>query len=265
MIKRFIRPALSILFPLLKGVLFDIPKYGRHKEKYEMKVRHDKFKKLFIKVNKALRVKYIVLGKENIPNEASLFVPNHLSASDPLILYPIIDNLPTTYVGKIELEKIGVIKDAVNAIDGLFMDREDLRQSLKVMQKVEKSLKEDKNLNWVIFAEGKRVLDYSSLTRDMHHGTFRPAFKAKAPIVPVAIYGSQILLKDKPIYKTYPFIISFLKPIYPDEYENMTTEEISKIVESRIRKELSFNLRRIHHEEMLKYNKNKYRLNRIVD
>ena len=261
--KRFIGPALSILFPLLKGCLFDIPKAGKHPEKYDINERHKKFRKLFLKVSKALHAEYIVLGKENIPNEASLFISNHLSASDPMVLYPIIENTPTTFVAKIELEKIKLIKNAVNAIDGLFMDRNDLRQSLKVMQQVESSLKENK-LSWCIYAEGTRVLDSSSLMNDMHHGSFRPAYKAKVPIVPIAMFGTHILLKEKPLYKKYPVIFSFLKPIYPNEYEGMRTEEIATLVQSRIQKEISFKLRAIHHELMIKLNKKKYHLHRLV-
>ena len=74
---------------------------------------------------------------------------------------------------------------------------------------------------------------------DMHHGSFRPAVKAKVPIVPVASFGSNILLKEKPIYKTYPIIFSFLKPIYPEDYEGMKTEEIAKMVQSCIQIEIS--------------------------
>ena len=131
--KRFIGPALSIFFPLVKGCLFGIPKAGKHPEKYDINVRHKKFRKLFLKVSKSLHVEYVILNKENIPNEASLFISNHLSASDPMVIFPIIDEMPTTFVAKIELEKSNLIKNAVHAIDGLFMDRSDLRQSLKVM------------------------------------------------------------------------------------------------------------------------------------
>ena len=261
--KRFIGPALSIFFPLLKGCLFDIPKAGKHPEKYDINVRHKKFRKLFLKVSKSLHVEYVILNKENVPNEASLFISNHLSASDPMVLFPIIENTPTTFVAKIELEKSNVIKNAVHAIDGLFMDRSDLRQSLKVMQEVEATLKEGK-LSWCIYAEGTRVLDYSSKMNEMHHGSFRPAVKAKVPIVPIAMFGTHILLKEKPLYKKYPVIFSFLKPIYPSEYEGMKTEEIANLVQSRIQKEVSFNLRRIHHDMMIKMNKKKYRLHRLV-
>ncbi|MBR0294570.1 MAG: 1-acyl-sn-glycerol-3-phosphate acyltransferase [Bacilli bacterium] len=262
--KRFIRPVLSIFFPLIKGVLFDIPKLGgKKKDKYELNYRHQKMEKLFRRVNKALRVKYIVLGEDNLPKENALFVSNHLSASDPLILYQTINNHPSTFVAKIELTKLKLIDQAVNAIDGLFMDRNDLRQSLKVMKNVEESLREGK-LNWVIYAEGTRNKDSSSLIKEMHYGSFRPAVKANVPIVPIAMFGTNILLKDKPIYKYYPIIFSFLKPIYPNEYEGLRTEEIAKIVESRIQKEISFKLRMLHHQEMLKLNDKRYQPHKLV-
>ena len=55
--------------------------------------------------------------------------------------------------------------------------------------------------------------------------------------------------------------MKFLKPIYPEEYENLSTEEVAKIIQSRIQKELTFSIREIDHDEMMKYNKKKYRFN----
>ena len=261
-IKRFIPPFFKAFFPLMKGVLFDIPKMGRHKEKYDINVRHDNLKKLIKRVNKALNAEIIIFGEENILSTSSLYISNHLSASDAILIYEILNKMPSSFVSKIELEKNKIIKDAISQIDGLFMDRNDLRQSLKVMGKVQDTLKEG-SLSWVIYAEGTRLHDPSSLINEMHSGSFRPAIKANAPIVPVATFGSHLLLKNKPYYKRYPIYFSFLKPIYPDEYKGMKTEEIAKMVESRIQKEISFKLRKLHHLEMIK--DKKYRLHYISE
>ena len=43
----------------------------------------------------------------------------------------------------------------------------------------------------------------------------------------------------------------------------MTTEEVAKLVRSRIQKELTFNLRSKDHEEMIKLNDKKYRYNEV--
>ena len=140
------------------------------------------------------------------------------------------------------------------------MDRKDLKQSLKVMMAVQKDL-ENKNKNWAIFAEGTRNKDPLAALREMHAGTFRPAVKSKTTIVPAVILGAQRLLKRKPVYKKYPVIISYLKPIPYEEYQNMTNDALAKMVQEQIQKELTYHVRPLYHQLMLKYNKKKYRFN----
>ena len=46
-----------------------------------------------------------IKGTENIPDGPVLFVPNHLSIFDVVLLYPIL-NRPSSFISKIELKKI---------------------------------------------------------------------------------------------------------------------------------------------------------------
>ena len=97
----------------------------------------------------------------------------------------------------------------------------------------------------------------------MHHGTFRPAVKSQTPIVPVISYGSFRGLNLKLHFKKHPIHYKVLEPITYEQYKDMSTEEISRLVQSLIQKELSFNIRRLDHEYNLKVNKKQYILNRI--
>ena len=64
-------------------------------------------------------------------------------------------------------------------------------------------------------------------------GSFKCATKVKAPIVPVAIIDSY-----KPFginsLRSVKTQVHFLKPISYEEYGEMTTQEISQLVKSRI-------------------------------
>ena len=117
--------------------------------------------------------------------------------------------------------------------------------------------------NWIIYPEGTRNRDVMHPLKMFHHGTFRPAVKAGAPIVPVATYGTFRVLKRKPTYKKYPVYIKFLDPIYPEEYKDMSTIEIANLCQARIQRVVSFELRQKDHLEMAKNAKN-YRFNKII-
>lgn len=238
-----------------------INKYAKHPEKYDIKIRYGKLRKLLINVSKGFDVEYHVEGLENIPDEACCFVSNHLSNYDPLALISIIDK-PCTFVAKKELIKWPFIGKMIKDIDGLFIDREDLKQSLRIMMKVEEDLKVNRNKNWIIFPEGTRNKDPMKNMKEFHHGTFRPAVKAGVPIIPVAIFGSTRVLYKKPKYKKYPVFVKFLKPISPEDYKGLSTNQIAQMSQEMIEKVVSFELRQLDHREMSKCDK-KYRFNRI--
>ena len=235
--------------------------YSRKQDKIPLEKRYKKVRRIIMRASKFLKNEVIIEGEENIPEQASCFFPNHVGATDPFLFFEAFDK-PVTFVAKKETEKIPFVGRVFRADSGLFLDREDIKQQLKVMLKVQSSLANNE-MHWVIFPEGTRNKDPMARMLDFHHGTFRPAYKAKAPIVPVAVYGSFRLLSKKHSFKKYPTFIKILKPIYFEEYEGKTTEEISKMVYNAIEKEISFNARRLDHERMLKLKDKKYRFNKV--
>ena len=235
---------------------------SKNRDKISPQKRYKKSRKLIHKVNKALKLDVRVEGKENIPNEVSCFFSNHMGAADPLIYFEAFENDPVTFLAKIEVEKMPFVGKVFKSDLGLFLDRDNLKQQFRIMLKVQDSLVK-REINWVIFPEGTRNKDNMGLLLPFHHGTFRPAMKAGVPLVPTVVYGSFRILSKKHNYKKYPTYIKFLKPIYPSEYEGKTTEEVARIVQSRIQKELSFMTRKIDHERMVELHDKFYRVNRL--
>ena len=237
-------------------------KYAKHPEKYPFSVRYKKVQKLLQRLSRGFNVDFHVEGLEKLPEETSCIVSNHLSAYDPVSLIAVMDK-PCTFVAKKELLNKPFAGKIIKGIDGEFIDRDDLKQSLRLMMKVEDDLKNHKEKNWIIYPEGTRNRDPMKNVKEFHHGTFRPAVKANVPIIPVATYGTFRVLKRKPAYKKYPVWIKFLDPIYPEDYKDMKTPEIAKMVEERIEQAISFDLRKKDHVEMAKIDK-KYRFNKII-
>ena len=204
-----------------------------------------------------------VFGLENLPSDDNFFmVSNHMSAFDPL---PFIANIDKhmTFVGKKELMDLPILPDAMTILEGEYIDRDNLRQSLKVMLRVEEDLKKHEK-SWMIFPEGTRIRDQMLPVDEFHHGTFRPAMKAHVPIVPAAIYGSFRVLKKKPQFKKYPVSISFLKPIMPEDYATLSTAEVAELAQKAIQREITYHLRPLDHKIMSESKDKAYRFNKIV-
>ena len=235
--------------------------YFKKMDKIPTEKRYAKVRKLINYADKCLKVDLHVEGKENMPNETACYFANHVSATDPIMYFPIFDT-PVAFLGKVEIQKYPVVGKLLTVGGGLFLKRDDLKQQLKIMMKVQDSLRNG-DTNWFIYPEGTRNKDQMKNIPEFHHGTFRAAMKAGVPIVPVVNYGTFRLLYLKHSLKKYPVHIKFLTPITKEEYEGLSTEDVAKIVHSRIQKELTYNIRKLDNEEMRKLGYKKYRFNQL--
>ena len=248
---------------IIANYLVYFKRWAKHIEKYPREKRFNRVRNLCRAISRALSVDINVFGLENLPLDKNFcIVSNHMSAFDPL---PFMINYekPLTFVGKKELMDAPLLPKVMTVLEAEYLDRDDLRQSLKVMLRVEDDLKNNQK-SWMIFPEGTRIHDQMLPVGEFHHGTFRPATKAGVPIIPAAIYGSFRVLKAKPQFKKYPVSISFLKPLMPKDYAHMHTSDIALKVHDDIQREITYHLRPLDHKIMSEAKDKKYRFNMIV-
>lgn len=242
---------------------FYLKRWAKNIAKYPRELRFSKLRQLSKKIVRALNIELNVFGLENLPTDSNFFlVSNHMSICDPLP-YIVSHEKPVAFVGKIELLKTPFVPAAMKVIESDFIDRDNLRQSLKVMLKVEEDLKKHEK-SWMIFPEGTRIRDQLMRVAEFHHGTFRPAIKANVPIVPAAIYGSFRVLKKKPQFKKYPVSVSFLKPLTPEEYQGMNTSDVAALLRDNIQREITYHLRPLDHKIMSESKDKSYRFTQVL-
>ncbi|AFM40710.1 1-acyl-sn-glycerol-3-phosphate acyltransferase [Desulfosporosinus acidiphilus SJ4] len=140
---------------------------------------------------KCAGVTVTISGEEKIPSGPVLFVSNHQGNFDiPLLLGYI--NKPKAFIAKIELLKIPLIRTWMTHMQCVFMDRSDIRQSLKVINQAAINLKEGYSM--VIFPEGTR--SKCETLGDFKPGSLKLALKAGVPIVPLTIRGSYKIMEE---------------------------------------------------------------------
>lgn len=187
-------------------------------------------KKVTKAANRAGRVKIESYGLENIPNENGfVFFPNHQGLYDVLAF---LDSCPVpfAFVIKKEAKNVILLKQVSEALGSISIDREDIRQSLKVIQQVTEEVKGGKN--FLIFAEGTRSREGNNLI-DFKGGSFKSAVKARCPIVPCALIDSFKPFDEKSL-KPLTVKIIYLPPLSYNEYKDMKTIEIAAEVKRRI-------------------------------
>ena len=218
---------------------FKLCYYASHVDKY---TEEERYKLLRFIDNRAItggRIQIDIHGAENIPKENGfMFFPNHQGLFDVLA---IIQACPTPFsvVMKKEIQNIPFLKQVFACMKAFAIDREDVKQSMQVILQVTKEVKAGRN--YLIFPEGTRTKDPNNV-HEFKGGSFKPAVKAKCPIVPVALIDSYKSFDTKSIEKL-TVQVHFLEPLLYEEYKDMKTVEIAQEVKSRIEKVIRENER----------------------
>ncbi|HNQ47165.1 MAG: lysophospholipid acyltransferase family protein [Syntrophorhabdus sp.] len=129
-----------------------------------------------------------VTGLENISSPPYIFMCNHQSALD---IFSLLNGLPVQFkwIAKRELFYIPFLGWAMKRAGYISLDRKHPREAIKAMDDAAKKIREGTNI--IIFPEGTRSKDGHLLP--FKKGGFSLALRAKVPIVPVGISGSNRL------------------------------------------------------------------------
>ena len=211
--------------------------HAANADKYTDAEHNKLFKYIVKRANIGGNVVIKTTGQENIPKENGfMFFPNHQGMYDVLAIIDSCPN-PVSVVYKIELKDIPFLKQIAKCMKAFFIDRDDVRQSMKVIMSVSKEV--EKKRNYIIFPEGTRSKNGNQMG-EFKGGSFKAATKAKCPIVPVALIDS-FKPFDSHSIKPVEVQVHYLEPIYYEEYKDMKTVEIAEEVKRRIQKVIEEN------------------------
>lgn len=157
-----------------------------------------------------------VIGLENIPDEAVLYVGNHRSYFDILVGYTTVPGL-TGFVAKKEMMGIPLLSDWMRNVNCLFLDRKNMKEGLKTILQGIENVK--KGISVWIFPEGTRCTSEDPLELlPFKEGSLKIAEKSGCPIIPVAITGTaDIFEKHLPLMRPSKVTIHYGEPIYPGQ------------------------------------------------
>ncbi|MDD6156792.1 MAG: lysophospholipid acyltransferase family protein [Lachnospiraceae bacterium] len=141
-------------------------------------------------------IKVNVTGCENVPeNEAVLYIGNHRSIFDIIVTYPQCRNL-TGYIAKKSVKKVPGLRLWMKRLYCLFLDRDDIKQSMKVILDAIELIK--RGISVCVFPEGTRNKNRERPDEllQFKEGTFKIAQKTGCKIIPMAILGTDDIFEN---------------------------------------------------------------------
>ena len=215
---------------ILPGAWFKLCKYAKHTDDYPEIEKWNHIRYILTRAVKSGNIELKVTGLENIPRDRSfLLYSNHQGMFDVLAIAATCEP-PLGTVMKKELKDVPLLKQIAACTKSFAMDREDVRQSLTVIQGVIKEINAGRN--YLIFPEGTRSKSSNNLL-EFHNGSFRCALKTKCTVVPIALVDCYKVLDQKGS-KPVTVQIHYLQPIEYEEYKDLNTKELAALVRSRI-------------------------------
>lgn len=226
------RLAMMVLknFWRVPGLFFKLCHYAKHTDEYPEIEKYNHIRKILTLAVRSGNIDLEIHGQENIPEkDGFVMYGNHQGLFDVVALCASCSH-PLAAVFKIELSNIPFVKQIIACTKSFAMDRDDVRQSLTVIQNVTNEVTNGRN--YLIFPEGTRSRN-GNVMGQFHGGSFRAAIKAKCPIVPLVFIDSFKVLDQKGA-KPVRVQLHYLPPIEYDEYRNLKAAEVAALVKSRI-------------------------------
>ncbi len=234
---RVILVALAIIVFLIVSlpVYFILWIVGKFDPKAKARISQKIIAKAFRFVLFLAGTKWTVIGLENVPkDEAVLYAANHRGFADIPIGYITLPT-PTGFVAKKEITKVPIFSWWMKNMNCLFLDRENMKESLKVILQGIEYIKEGHSI--FIMPEGTRNQGEGLLP--FKEGSLKMAEKTGCAIIPVALSNTDAVFeRQKPLVKKAPVIIHYGKPIYPvqlsKEERKFLGAKVQKIIEEML-------------------------------
>ena len=176
------------------------------------------------------RVHIHLSGAEKIPEGRWLMVSNHRSGFDPVLTIWALRKHDLAFITKPENMDIPFIGRYVHKICCIAIDRENDRAALKSILAAAELMKNDVT-SFFIYPEGTR--NTGSELLPFRNGAFKIAQKAKAPVVVMAVRGTENIAKNAPWRRTDVYL-DILEVIDAERVRAVKTHEIGGEVRQRI-------------------------------
>jgi 1-acyl-sn-glycerol-3-phosphate acyltransferase len=177
-----------------------------------------------------------IVGLDAIDQSGTyVFMSNHVSNLDPLILCPLIPRR-TSILAKKEIWRIPILAKALDLAEIVPVERENRDAAIRSIRRAGEVMRH--GINMTLYPEGTRSRDGGLLP--FKKGPFHLAAETGFPIVPITILGTyEMMPKGNAIVRSGLATLVFHPPVDPKDYPSR--EELMQAVHDAINSSLPEN------------------------
>jgi 1-acyl-sn-glycerol-3-phosphate acyltransferase len=177
--------------------------------------------------------KVIIHGRQKLEKiQSAIFMANHESQLDPLVMASLSEKSPIRFFAKHSLAYFPLFGQALWATGQIFINR---KKGSKAIQNIEKAIAKIRNIDkyFFVFPEGKRSRNGELLP--FKRGGFIMAIRTSLPILPVAIAGTGEILPPGFLFrKKGPIVIAVGDLISTSSYVVKSYDELISLVRRQV-------------------------------
>lgn len=199
--------------------------------------KDSKFYRILINIAAALGcwgggLRLHITGEEQLPvDRRILYVGNHVSNFDPVIMLHAFPRAKLAYISKISNFSIPWFGRYIRRCCFMDIDRENPRNAIVTINRAAELLK-NQEVSIGVYPEGTRSKTAELLP--FHNGVFKIAQKANVDIAVVSLIGTEKIHKNFPWHKTDIFV-DVLGVIPAEQIKGVKTDVIGGQVEALLR------------------------------
>lgn len=227
------KTVIALNIPL--GIYFVLKlKHSSKKDPEKWLERYRDCRWVVLKILSKSRIKVNAFGIENLPKEDGYMIcPNHQSSFDGLAIIGTHERQLSVALDEAR-SNIIMEKQFMDAIHAKRLDKTNPKKMFKPMKELAENIKNGKN--YIVFPEGKWG-DNKNTLQEFYTGCFHFMKPTEKPIVPVCLYNCFKVYQEDGMHKVTAQI-HYLKPIYYEEYKDLSKQEIADLVKGRIQEKL---------------------------
>ncbi|SCU84404.1 LAFA_0D09780g1_1 [Lachancea sp. 'fantastica'] len=168
-----------------------------------------------------------VINPENLEKLPAIFVANHQSALDILMLGKTFPP-GCTVTAKSSLKWVPFLGWFMSLSGTLFLERGNREKSVKTLSRAIEKLKSKKRAIW-IFPEGTRSHSTKPCLLPFKKGAFHLAQQGKVPIVPIVVSNTSTIMNSK--FKVFNRGVITVKVLDPIPTADLKKEDVSAFTE----------------------------------